>query len=128
MSQPNTPSVVIVDMNTTTRTIMKLKSRVFASACVTAVLGFYGLTAQANPQIAKANQCFSCHSLDKKIIGPSFQSIAARYKNEPGALSKLSDRTRKGVVGVWGTTPMPAAPSSMSDADITAVTKWILSQ
>lgn len=90
-------------------------------------LALTSVNALATPQIAKANDCFRCHSIDKKIIGPSFQDIANRYKNEPGAATKIADRMRRGVVGVWGPTPMPAQPN-ISEADMNTLIKWMLAQ
>lgn len=101
--------------------------RTFTTTALLATLALTSLNASANPQIAKANDCFRCHSLDKKIIGPSFQDIAKRYQNEPGAATKIADRMRRGVVGVWGSTPMPAQPN-ISDADMNALVKWMLTQ
>ncbi|MGB5108790.1 MAG: c-type cytochrome [Formosimonas sp.] len=100
---------------------------ILTSTALLGALGMTSLTASANPQIAKANQCFACHSLDKKIIGPSYQDIAKRYKNEPGAPIKIAEHIRNGVVGVWGSTPMPAKPG-ISDADMNALIKWMLAQ
>lgn len=85
------------------------------------------ITAHATPQIAKANSCFKCHSIDARVIGPSFHAIAQKYKGESGADFKLADRIRKGAVGVWGSTPMTAYPD-ISDADLKAVVKWVLTQ
>lgn len=86
-----------------------------------------GLAHAGPTDIAKANKCFSCHSLDKKIIGPSYQDIAQKYAGQAGADIKLADRMRKGAVGVWGSAPMPAYPD-ISDADLKTVVKWVLSQ
>lgn len=100
---------------------------ILTSTALLSTLSMASVSAFANPQIAKANQCFACHSLDKKIIGPSYQDIAKRYKNDPGASIKIAERIRNGVVGVWGPTPMPAKPG-ISDADMNALIKWMLAQ
>jgi cytochrome c len=84
-------------------------------------------SALANPQIAKANRCFECHSIDKGIIGPSIRQIADKYKNQVGAQSQLADKVRKGSIGVWGTTPMQAYPD-MPKQDIDAVIEWMLNR
>ncbi len=81
--------------------------------------------ASASPQIAKANKCFECHSIDKGIIGPSIRQIAAKYKDQVGAESRLAEKVRKGSVGTWGTTPMQAYPD-MPQKDIDAVVQWML--
>lgn len=82
--------------------------------------------AHANSQLAKANNCFSCHSLDKKIIGPSLQDIAKKYASKPGAEAKIAELIHRGSVGLWGSTPMQAM-QNISDADLKILAKWILS-
>ena len=99
--------------------------RLFLSTLLTTAL--LTSVAHANPQIAKANNCFACHSLDKKIIGPSFREMAKKYAGQPGAENKMADRIRRGSVGVWGSTPMQPMPD-VSDAELKTLSKWILSQ
>lgn len=70
--------------------------------------------------------CIACHAVDKKVVGPAYQDVAAKYKGDAGALAKLSQKVKAGGTGVWGTVPMP--PNSwVSDSDITALVTWILS-
>jgi len=75
--------------------------------------------------IARANACMGCHAIDRKLVGPSFQQIAARYKGDPGAQAKLEGKVRNGGSGVWGAIPMPSHPG-MSEADVHAVVAWVL--
>lgn len=92
------------------------------------IMGWICSTAvYANPQIAKANRCFECHSVDKSIIGPSIRQIAEKYKGQVGAESRLAEKVRKGSVGTWGTTPMQAFPN-MPKQDIDAVIQWMLNR
>ncbi|WP_027802415.1 c-type cytochrome [Paraburkholderia dilworthii] len=76
-------------------------------------------------RIASANACMGCHAVDRKLVGPSFQQIAARYKGDVQAPAKLVRKVKDGGSGVWGMIPMPAH-QSMSDADIHAVVDWVL--
>ncbi|XQM31496.1 c-type cytochrome [Burkholderia gladioli] len=76
-------------------------------------------------RVARANACMGCHAVNRKLVGPSFKDVAARYKNDPGAAAKLEKKVRDGGSGVWGVIPMPAHPG-MSDADVKAVVKWVL--
>jgi cytochrome c len=72
--------------------------------------------ALAQEDIAKKAGCTTCHALDKKLIGPSFNAIAAKYKADPGAVAKLSNQVRKGSRNIWGPMPMPpAGPAKISD-------------
>jgi cytochrome c len=83
--------------------------------------------ASASQQMATKAGCMTCHSADKKSIGPSFRDIAAKYKGQADAVAVLSERARKGSVGVWGKLPMPANDAAkISDADLKAVTVWLL--
>jgi len=73
----------------------------------------------------KKNGCNACHSEDKKIIGPAYKDVAAKYKGDPTAVAKLSEKVKKGGSGVWGQVPMPPNPQ-VSDADIKKMVELIL--
>jgi cytochrome c len=72
------------------------------------------------------NGCAACHAIDKKVVGPAYQDVAAKYKGDKDALAKLSDKVKKGGTGVWGQIPMPPN-AQVSDADIKDIVSWILS-
>ena len=82
--------------------------------------------AQANEALAKKHNCFACHAVDKKLVGPSYKDVAAKYAKDPGAEAKLVEKVKKGGQGVWGQVPMPPN-SHVSDADIKTLVKWVLS-
>ena len=84
------------------------------------------LPAGANEELAKKNACTACHQVDKKIVGPAFKEVAAKYRNDKGAEAKLVDKVKKGGVGVWGQVPMPPN-AAVPDADVKTLVKWILS-
>ena len=52
-------------------------------------------TAQANADLAKANGCTNCHTVDKKLVGPALKDIAAKYKDDPKAEAYLADKIKK---------------------------------
>ena len=83
-------------------------------------------TAQANADLAKKNGCTNCHAVDKKVVGPALNDIAAKYKGDAGAQARLEEKVKKGSQGGWGPVPMPPNPK-VSDAVVTALVKWILS-
>jgi cytochrome c len=85
------------------------------------------LPAHAQEELAKKHNCLACHATDKKLVGPSYKEVAAKYRNDPGAQAKLADKVKKGGQGVWGQVPMPPN-TQVPDADINALVKWILSQ
>ena len=75
--------------------------------------------------LMKNDNCATCHSVDKKLIGPAYQDVAAKYKGDKDAVAKLSKKVKEGGSGVWGTIPMPPN-SATSDADIKELVTWIL--
>jgi cytochrome c len=101
-----------------------MKRVLFAAA--TLMVGVATTPAQANEELAKKYACFSCHSVDKKLVGPSYKEVAAKYRNDKTAEAKLVEKVKKGGAGVWGQTPMPPN-ASVPDADVRALVKWVLS-
>ena len=83
-------------------------------------------TAQANEALAKKSGCMNCHAIDKKVVGPGFKDVAAKYKGDKGAEAKLDEKVKKGGSGTWGVIPMPANGATVSDADIKTLVKWVL--
>ena len=75
--------------------------------------------------IAKQHACLGCHTVDRKLVGPAFRDIAAKYKGDAGAQGRLEKKVRDGGAGVWGVIPMPSHPR-MSDGDIRTVVAWVL--
>ncbi|HXM82796.1 MAG TPA: c-type cytochrome [Burkholderiales bacterium] len=85
------------------------------------------LPVRANEELAKKHGCLACHTVDKKLVGPSYKEVAAKYRGDKAAEAKLIDKVKKGGQGVWGQIPMPPN-SNVPDADVRALVKWILSQ
>ena len=83
---------------------------------------------QATPDEAMGKAgCTACHTKDKKVVGPAFKDIAAKYKGDKEAVAKLTEKVRKGGSGVWGPIPMPPNPAEkIADADLKAVIEQIL--
>ena len=100
------------------------------SLAITAAIlaAFLATPAMANPEAAmnKAG-CMACHAKDKKMVGPSFKDIAAKYKGQADAPAKLAEKVRKGGSGVFGPIPMaPNGPDKISDADLKSAIEFIL--
>ncbi|WP_395061124.1 c-type cytochrome [Paraburkholderia silvatlantica] len=76
-------------------------------------------------KVAQANACMGCHAVDRKLVGPSFKDVAAKYKGDGAAEARLEKKVRDGGAGVWGAIPMPSHPA-MSAADIHSVVGWVL--
>lgn len=79
----------------------------------------------ASDELAKAKNCLTCHSVDKKIVGPALKDITAKRAGEKGAEAALAAKIKGGSKGEWGAVPMPANP--VSDAEATTLAKWVLS-
>jgi cytochrome c len=95
-------------------------------------LAVLGLAVAAGPvfaqaELAKQKNCLACHATDKKLVGPSYKDVAAKYKADKDAPAKLAKKIREGGVGVWGQVPMPANPQ-VNEQEAASLAKWVLSQ
>jgi len=81
----------------------------------------------ASQELAQKKNCMACHAVDKKLVGPAYKDVAAKYKGDKGAEAKLAEKVMKGVVGTWGQVPMPANPQ-VSKEEAATLVKWVLSQ
>lgn len=82
--------------------------------------------ASANEKLAQSSGCMTCHGVDKKIIGPGFKEIAAKYRGSKGAEAALITKVKAGGKGAWGEMPMPPN-AHVKDDDIKTMVHWILS-
>ncbi len=81
--------------------------------------------AYADLALATSKNCMACHAAEKKLVGPAYKDIAAKYKTDKTAAEKLAAKVVKGGGGVWGAVPMPANPQ-VSEADAKTLVTWIL--
>jgi cytochrome c len=79
----------------------------------------------ASEELAKSKGCFTCHQVDKKVVGPGFKDVAQKYAGQADAEAALAEKVIKGGSGVWGQMPMPANPKVTPDEAKTLV-QWIL--
>jgi cytochrome c len=100
-----------------------MKKIVFALALTAATVA----PAFADQALATAKNCMACHAVDKKIVGPAYKDVAAKYKGDKAAVDKLASKIIKGGAGVWGAVPMPANPQ-VSEADAKKLATWVMSQ
>ena len=104
---------------------MKLATLTLAAAIVAAPAYAALDNAQAEAMMKK-DGCAACHSVDKKIVGPAYVDVAAKYKADKNALPTLVKKVREGGVGVWGQIPMPANPQ-VNEQEAQTLVKWVLS-
>ncbi|GAP34574.1 c-type cytochrome [Piscinibacter sakaiensis] len=81
--------------------------------------------ALASPELAQKKNCMACHAVDKKLVGPSYKDVAAKYAGVKNAEDTLAAKVIKGGAGVWGPVPMPAN-TQVNDAEAKQLVKWIL--
>lgn len=81
--------------------------------------------ALASQELAQKKNCLACHAADKKIVGPAYKDVAAKYAKDKDAVNKLADKIVKGGAGVWGPVPMPAN-AQVSAEEAKTLAKWVL--
>jgi len=80
----------------------------------------------ASAELAKQKNCLACHAVDKKLVGPAYKDVAAKYKSDKNAPAMLAKKIREGGVGNWGQVPMPANPQ-VNEQEAATLAKWVLS-
>lgn len=101
-----------------------MRNALFIAAALAALLS--APSAFASPELAQKKNCMACHAVDKKLVGPAYKDVAAKYAGDKDAVKKLSEKIIKGGSGVWGQVPMPAN-NQVSEADARKLVAWILS-
>ena len=76
-------------------------------------------------RLLNANACVACHQVDRRVVGPSFKEVAAKFASDGDAVAKLSKKIREGGSGNWGNVPMPPNPA-LSDAELRTIVDWVL--
>lgn len=75
--------------------------------------------------LAKDNLCLACHAIDKKVVGPAFKDVAAKYADRSDALDYLTKKIKSGGSGVWGAIPMPAQ-TQLLEHEVKELAEWVL--
>jgi len=87
-------------------------------------------TAFADLELAKKSGCLACHSVEKKVVGPAWKDVAAKYKGDAEAKAKLVEKVKKGGKGNWtqvtGGAPMPPYSPRVTDANIEKLVDFVL--
>ena len=99
-----------------------MKSIVFALLAAAAAVPSF-----AQQDLAQAKGCFACHAIDKKVVGPAYKDVAAKYAGDKTAVDKLAQKIMKGGSGVWGPVPMPAN-TQVNEADAKKLAAWVMTQ
>ena len=80
----------------------------------------------ADQALATAKNCMTCHTTEKKLVGPSYKEVATKYAGQAGAVDKLAVKIMKGGSGVFGPVPMPAN-TQVNEAEAKKLAAWVLS-
>lgn len=102
-----------------------MKAMIVSMVAATGLMIAGGAMAADMPEVAKKFGCTNCHKIDKKVVGPAWQDVAAKYKGDPEAAAKLSTKIVKGGSGVWGAIPMPGN-AKISDPEVKELVTFIL--
>lgn len=104
-----------------------MKRHTLAAAAACGALLLSG-TAAADMALAMQSGCLGCHQMDKKLIGPAFKDIAAKYAADPAAVDALAAKVKAGSTPGeplnWGTMAMPPSPAPLEN--IRKVIAWVL--
>lgn len=93
-------------------------------ALIAAVAAVFAGPTFASADLAQKKMCMSCHAVDKKLVGPAYKEVAAKYAGQKDAVAKLAEKIQKGGVGAWGQIPMPANNVTPDEAKTLAT--WVL--
>lgn len=100
-----------------------MKKTIFAVSVMMMASG----SAMADLALAKKSGCLACHSVEKKIVGPAWNDVGAKYKGDAGAKAALIAKVKKGGKGNWGPAPMPPYSPRVSDENIEKLVTFVLS-
>ncbi|PLZ00512.1 cytochrome C [Burkholderia sp. WAC0059] len=76
--------------------------------------------------LAQQQNCMSCHAVNRTLMGPALQDVAAKYASRGDAQRYLARKIADGSSGVWGPVPMPAN-TQLAPGQAAALARWILS-
>ena len=108
-----------------------MKSKWLGITATVAVLSVCGQAQAAEGlELAKKSGCLACHSVEKKVVGPAWKDVSAKYKGDAGAKARLVAKVKKGGKGNWtavtGGAPMPPYSPRVKDEDIAKLVDFVL--
>ena len=92
---------------------------------IMAAMAAISAPAMADQALATAKNCMACHAVDKKLVGPAYKDVAAKYKGDKKAAEALAATIKAGGSGKWGPVPMP--PNNVTDDEAKKLASWVLS-
>lgn len=104
---------------------MKLTQLAMASLALLASGSGFAVDAAAAKALAAKSACLACHAADKKLVGPSYQEVAAKHKGQADAVAKVAARIKSGGSGMYGAVPMPPQ-AALKDDELKLLAAWVL--
>lgn len=80
--------------------------------------------ASTGEELFKAKACVACHSVDKKLVGPAYRDVAAKYGAQADGVTQIANSIATGSKGKWGPIPMPA--NAVSPEEAKTLAEWIV--
>ena len=107
------------------------QQNIFRGALLAAVMvAPFAAQAEDPLDLAKASGCLACHSVEKKVVGPAWKDVSAKYKGDAGARDRLIAKVKAGGKGNWtavtGGVPMPPYSPRVSDENIGKLVDFVL--
>lgn len=96
-----------------------------SAVCAVCIGQFASGAVQASAELAKAKACLGCHVADRRVVGPAYKDVAARYAGQADARELLADKIMKGGRGAWGVVAMPPNPR-VTPEEAAQLADWIL--
>lgn len=103
-----------------------MKKIVISMLALGGALALQPALAQDGESLFKSKACAACHSIDAKLVGPSYKEVAAKYAGQADAATMLAGKIKNGSQGVWGPIPMP--PNAVTEEEAKILAEWVLSQ
>jgi cytochrome c len=104
---------------------MSISQLILSAAALTVGGSALAADAAAAKALATKSACLACHAADKKVVGPSYQEVAAKHKGQADAVAKVAARIKSGGSGMYGAVPMPPQPN-LKDDELKLLAEWVL--
>lgn len=126
--QPGTPAQQVVAPAVAMPSVASAVQPASLHQAAAAVAANIGVSKEEAMELAKKTGCFACHSIKKKLLGPSWESVAQRFNGNPEAETYLMNKFASGGSGAWGSIAMPGySESLLNERDRRILARFVLS-
>lgn len=77
--------------------------------------------------LATKRTCLACHNPDTQVVGPAYRDVAAKYRNDPNAISTFISQMETGGTGKWGTNVMVPLKALVPPEEMQTLANWVYS-